>query len=357
LNSPLVTVITPTFQHELFIGECLNSVKAQTFPSWEQIVVDDASTDRTGEIVKTFAANDPRVRYISQAHLGIYRLAETYNHALSEARGEFIGILEGDDMWDARHLASLVPALQRDDAVLAYGRAMLHSPGDQRKHVIPNDRFIRRFGFDALFNRPVGSATAAMLDRRGLTYVFPCALLIRRSTLERIGGFRHVAGLGTIDYPTLLEVSLLGRFAFVDSVVARWRRHANAVSTRLHDNMYKRVRDYALGFVERPDVKRVVSPHARRAVLHSWRGLEARVAAYNGRVELLRGNWHESRAWFRAAMRTTDPLVLGAAISGVAASYLHVDLEAIVRATGRIDLHDTGLDFDSPTRTRSEPLS
>src|SRR5438034_7092812 len=162
--------------------------------------------------------------------------------------------------------------------------------------------------------------------------------------------------MGTIESPTLLEISLLGGFAFVDAVVARWRRHASAASTRLHDNMYKRVRDYALEFVERPDVKSVVSPEARRVVVHSWRGLEARVAAYNGRVELLRGNWRDSRTWFRAAMHTADPLILGAAISGIAASYLHLDLEPIVRASGRIDLHDTGLDVDSQTTTRSEPL-
>lgn len=60
--SPIVTVITPTFNHAPFIGRCLTSVLEQTECRWEQIVVDDGSTDGTAEIVRHFA--DRRIRYV-----------------------------------------------------------------------------------------------------------------------------------------------------------------------------------------------------------------------------------------------------------------------------------------------------
>ena len=55
---PRVSVITPTYNHESFIGACIKSVIEQTFPDWEMIIVDDGSTDRTSEIARKYAADD-----------------------------------------------------------------------------------------------------------------------------------------------------------------------------------------------------------------------------------------------------------------------------------------------------------
>lgn len=51
MSSPLVTVLTPTYNHERFIGNCIRSVQAQTFNDWEQIIVDDGSTDGTERVI------------------------------------------------------------------------------------------------------------------------------------------------------------------------------------------------------------------------------------------------------------------------------------------------------------------
>ncbi len=59
---PLVSIITPTYNHENFISECLESVLAQSYANWEQIVIDDGSTDRTAKIVSQF--KDDRIKYI-----------------------------------------------------------------------------------------------------------------------------------------------------------------------------------------------------------------------------------------------------------------------------------------------------
>src|SRR6266478_9947535 len=114
-----VSIITPTYNHEKFVGPCLDSVLAQNYTNWEQIIIDDGSTDRTAEVIKGHA--DPRIRYVHQENQGIEALAHTYNRALAMAKGTLIAILEGDDMWPKDKLAKMVAAFADPDVVLAYG--------------------------------------------------------------------------------------------------------------------------------------------------------------------------------------------------------------------------------------------
>jgi len=84
VGHPLVSIITPTYNHERFIAQCIESALAQTYPHWEQIIIDDGSTDRTAEIVARY--DDERIIYVRQANQGIWRLAETYNKRPSDAQ-------------------------------------------------------------------------------------------------------------------------------------------------------------------------------------------------------------------------------------------------------------------------------
>src|SRR6267143_992770 len=117
---PLVSVITPTYNHESYIGPCIESLLRQTYPHWEQIIVDDGSTDATPKVVKRYL--DPRIRYHRQTNQGAYALARTYNQALDIAKGSLIAILEGDDLWPPMKLATLVPTFDDPRVVLAYGQ-------------------------------------------------------------------------------------------------------------------------------------------------------------------------------------------------------------------------------------------
>ena len=97
MNAPLVSILTPAYNHARFVGPCIESVLSQTYANWEQIIFNDGSTDNTGEIVKRYS--DRRIRYYRQENQGIEKLAKTYNRALAEARGSIVVILEGDDLW------------------------------------------------------------------------------------------------------------------------------------------------------------------------------------------------------------------------------------------------------------------
>src|SRR5258708_22225644 len=109
-NSPVVSIITPVYNHERFISAAIQSVIWQSYQNWEQIIIDDGSTDSTAKIIAGFL--DTRIRYCHQENSGIEALAHTYNRALSLCRGEFIAILEGDKLDQTTNLPRLPDPLE-----------------------------------------------------------------------------------------------------------------------------------------------------------------------------------------------------------------------------------------------------
>jgi len=107
MDKILVSIITPTYNHENFIGKCIESVLAQTYQHWEQIIVDDGSDDDTKQTIAKY--HDKRIKYIKQENKGIWRLNETYNTALKHSNGEIISILEGYDFWPPDKLEKQLP--------------------------------------------------------------------------------------------------------------------------------------------------------------------------------------------------------------------------------------------------------
>ena len=136
--APLVSIITPTYNHALYIGRCLESVLAQTEPRWEQIVIDDGSTDGTAEIVNHFT--DARIRYVPQRHRGIAGLGDAYNLALRMARGEYVAILEGDDFWPQDKLERQLPEFEDPEVVLSWGLAAETDAAGEARRLIPGLR-------------------------------------------------------------------------------------------------------------------------------------------------------------------------------------------------------------------------
>jgi len=106
---PLVSVVVAAYNAARYIGDTCRSVLNQTYRSLELIVVDDGSTDATGNIVDALVASDPRVRLIRQRNLGV---AAARNRALAAASGEFIAPLDADDLWDPTKIERQVRRLQ-----------------------------------------------------------------------------------------------------------------------------------------------------------------------------------------------------------------------------------------------------
>jgi len=96
-NQPLVSVIIPCYNGEKFIAEAVESVLNQTYQNWELIIVNDGSTDSSEKIIKEFCKKDKRVRYIkNNENKGI---PATRNIGIKESNGEYIALLDQDDLW------------------------------------------------------------------------------------------------------------------------------------------------------------------------------------------------------------------------------------------------------------------
>ena len=112
----LVTIITPIFNGEEFLSACIESVIGQTYSCWELILVDDGSTDSSGEICRSYAEKDGRISYIGIPHAGV---SAARNAALEQARGEYIFFLDCDDIIHPQLIETQVGLMKRYDAGMA----------------------------------------------------------------------------------------------------------------------------------------------------------------------------------------------------------------------------------------------
>lgn len=108
-NPPLLSVIIPTYNEERYISGCLRTLREQTYPSVEIIVVDDGSTDKTKDMVKRF-----QVKLIEQNHLGP-GLAR--NRGAAESNGDILIFIDADMEFHPEYLAKLVAPILEDNAI------------------------------------------------------------------------------------------------------------------------------------------------------------------------------------------------------------------------------------------------
>lgn len=90
----MISIVIPAYNAERYLGECLDSVLAQTYQDWEAIVVDDGSTDSTGVIAGKYAKRDERIKVYSKKNGG---LSDARNYGLEQSIGDWILYLDSDD--------------------------------------------------------------------------------------------------------------------------------------------------------------------------------------------------------------------------------------------------------------------
>jgi len=116
--SPLVSVITAVYNQENFLKETIECVINQTFRDWEYILVDDGSSDKSGQIAKEYAKNHPgKIIYLEHENHVNKGVSATRNLGLQEAQGEYIALIDGDDLWGPEKLQRQVKIFQENPQV------------------------------------------------------------------------------------------------------------------------------------------------------------------------------------------------------------------------------------------------
>jgi len=121
---PLVSVIIPVYNYDRYLGEAIESVLSQTYKQLEVIVVDDGSTDQSGEVARSFA--DRGVRYCHQNNAGI---GPARNKGLESAQGDYLAFLDSDDRWPVEKIERQLRAFESDPTLeMVFGQAaQLHN--------------------------------------------------------------------------------------------------------------------------------------------------------------------------------------------------------------------------------------
>lgn len=115
-NHITVSVLIPVYNVEMYLTECLDSVLGQTYRQLQIIVIDDGSTDRTGQIADEYEKKDSRVKVIHQKNRGV---PFARNAGLDVATGDFITFLDGDDWFDANLIETQLETIKKWDADIA----------------------------------------------------------------------------------------------------------------------------------------------------------------------------------------------------------------------------------------------
>jgi glycosyltransferase involved in cell wall biosynthesis len=323
---PLVSIVTPVYNHEKFIRACIRSVQKQTYRNWEQIVVDDGSTDQTGSIVQSIG--DPRIQYVRRDHLGIEALGELYNLALAKCKGEFVAILEGDDVWHPSKLQLQMSSLRASD-VVSYGKCgYIDEKGNEFRVRVRylSDEFVRD-------NTPVGSILPYLLIGIPIPAV---TLIFRKAELEAIGGFVQPRGIPVVDFPTLIEMSTRGTFKFIDEKLGWWRRYRGQVTLDYTEEITQGVKHFALQKAMELAERGYLSNSFLMELRYKKESQTSEQLAFiRGRKYLLEGRWDEARTVFLSLLKTRRKKILFGSLFGLAGSVFRFHIESCLRLVGK----------------------
>lgn len=214
----LVSVIVPVYNAEAHIAEALNSVFAQTYRPLEIIVIDDGSTDRTPEIVKSF----PEVRYILQ-HNGGPSVARS--RGLAAAQAEYVAFLDADDIWDPTKLSEQIAIMERHPEAGLVFADMRHF--DERNE--PQPSMFAKYGFTADF---FGSESRVKNPVRKLVqanFIPTSSVLARKRVIMQTGGFDEQFRKAE-DWDLWLRMALCAPVFYLPKVLMRKRVHQVNVS-------------------------------------------------------------------------------------------------------------------------------
>ncbi len=115
-NCGLVSIVMPSYNTGKFIAKSIESVRNQTYPHWELIIVDDCSTDDTEAVVKSF--DDERIIYIKNE--GNKGAAVSRNRAIEIAKGKWIAFLDSDDLWHPEKLEKQIFFMEKNQYHFSY---------------------------------------------------------------------------------------------------------------------------------------------------------------------------------------------------------------------------------------------
>lgn len=256
MSNPLVSVLIPSWKHERYIRECIESVMLQNYSPMELLVIDDASPDGTLQVAESLRPQC-EARFVRTVMLSKEKgnMAASCNMGLSMAQGEYIYLLASDDAAEPDAVKELVEVLEsRRDCVLAVGDSSFMDEescrvgwDDQQNNVPLEQATFKTFGAFLGLNGSCRNVVEFGSYRSLLegNYI-PNGYLMRKSALLAAGGYNTSVLLE--DWYMNLQLAKLGGMVYLPKILFRYRwHHSNTIKTyateKIQTNIYRQIYD------------------------------------------------------------------------------------------------------------------
>ena len=207
-NKPLISVLLPVYNCELYIQEAVDSILNQTYSHFELIIIDDCSTDATVSILKTY--NDSRINLIIKPKNSGY--TDSLNFGIEIAKGDYIARMDGDDISLPERFEKQVNFLENNLDVIMCGTSYRIIGSGKIIHVPENHEDIQH----------------ALLEYSAFGHP---SVMMRKSTLDKLPFVYNVEKEPAEDYDLWVRLLFAGKLHNLQEVLLEYRIHENQVSS------------------------------------------------------------------------------------------------------------------------------
>lgn len=215
---PLVSIITPVYNGEAFLAECIESVLAQTYENWEYIVLDNASTDGTADIIQRYAAAEPRIRHVRNECL-LPQLANwNASMSLMSEASAYCKVVHADDLLFPECIERMVDVAERNRTVSVVAAYRIDGDSVTMQSVPYPIEMVD--GRDLCRRRLLGQVTDV--------FGSPSSVMYRARDVRARGDAFFNTGNPHADTEAGFELLKHGDYGFVHQVLTFTRRHSAA---------------------------------------------------------------------------------------------------------------------------------
>ena len=252
-NSPLVSIVIPTYNHAPMLQRALATVIEQTYQNWNAIVVNNYSTDNTLEVVAQF--NDPRIQCVNFRNNGV--IGASRNEGIALATGKYVAFLDSDDTWFTGKLEQCVEVLESGSDLVCHAEYWIDESGKSR---------LVAYG-------PSEAATHHNLIYKG-NRISTSATVVRATLLKEVNGFDISPELiSTEDYDLWIRLAAKSnKFAFIDEPLGEYHRHDKNVSANIEKHLASELALLAKHFSANTRFENMIARRRRKALAYYGAG-------------------------------------------------------------------------------------
>lgn len=215
----LVSILLPSYNHEKYLSETIESVLNQTFKDFEFIIIDDYSIDNSREIIKEYKKKDKRIRV--NYHNENKGISKTENELLSLASGKFVAFLNSDDVWDHNKLEKQLQIMEKDENLVVWTQGEII---DDKSNYIG-----RKFTHPS--RKTSGNIFKSLL--RG-NYILFSSLIFKRENVRNLKFYENLKIIS--DFPFELALAKKYEYYFIDEPLTKYRIHGTNTINPKNDN-------------------------------------------------------------------------------------------------------------------------